>query len=150
MMDRYDWGRLNRFQLGRYAEYMVAMEFTLYGFEVYRTEVDDRGIDYVIRKDGNVYYDVQVKSSRGMNYVFFPKDKFSLRSNLLAAIVLFFQSETPQLYLVPATAWQKLDALLRSNDYVGKKSKPDWGLNISGKNMPLLARFTFDRVVKGL
>jgi len=27
------------------------MEFTLYGFEVNSSEVDDRGIDFVLRKD---------------------------------------------------------------------------------------------------
>jgi hypothetical protein len=44
------------------------MEFTLYGFDVYTAEVDDKGIDFVIRKERRrgtdiefVYYDVQVK-----------------------------------------------------------------------------------------
>jgi len=61
-MDKYNWGRLNHLQLGKYAEYFVKMEFTLFGFEVYDSEVDDRGIDFVVRKDENNYYDVQVKS----------------------------------------------------------------------------------------
>lgn len=48
-MERYTWSRLSSLQLGRYAEYFVKMEFTLYGFDVYTSEVDDRGIDFVIR-----------------------------------------------------------------------------------------------------
>jgi hypothetical protein len=50
------------------------MEFTLAGFDVYTSEVDEKGIDFIIRKDEDRYYDVQVKSVRGLNYVFFPKD----------------------------------------------------------------------------
>jgi len=61
-MDRYDWKRLNHLQVGRYSEYFVKMEFTLYGFDVYTSEVDDKGIDVVIRRDVDRFYDVQVKS----------------------------------------------------------------------------------------
>jgi hypothetical protein len=49
-MERYEWNRLSPLQVGRYAEYLVKMEFTLYGFDVYTAEVDDKGIDFVVRK----------------------------------------------------------------------------------------------------
>ncbi len=137
-------------QLGRYAEYFVKMEFTLLGFDVYQTEVDYHGIDFVVRKDEDRYYDVQVKSVRGHNYIFFPKHKFFPRLNLLAACVLFFNGELPQFYLIPSLAWLEPNALLVEHNYEGKKSKPEWGLNISRKNMPLLADFTFDKVVETL
>lgn len=150
VMDKYNWDRLNHLQLGRYAEYFAKMEFTLYGFDVYTAEVDDRGIDFVVRRDSDRYYDVQVKSSRKLNYIFFPKGKFDLRDNLLAAVVLFIASEAPQLYLIPSTAWCEPNALFVSRDYEGKKSKPEWGLNLSRKNLPLLARFSFDMAVQGL
>ena len=136
-MRKYNWNRLSRLQISRYAEYFVKMEFTLFGFEVYTAEVDDRGVDFVIRKDDR-YYDVQVKSARGLNCIFFPKDKFNPRDNLLVAIVLFFDGEPPQLYLIPSKEWLKPNALLVSRDYEGKKSKPEWGLNLSKKNLPLL------------
>jgi len=64
-MQRYDWARLNQLQVGRYAEYFTKMEFTLYGYEVYTSEVDDRCVDFVVRRDGGQFYDVQVKSFRG-------------------------------------------------------------------------------------
>ena len=150
MKERYDWSRLNPHQLGRYAEYFVKMEFTLFGFDVYAAEVDDRGIDFVIRKGDNSYYDVQVKSVRRLNYIFFPKDKFRPRANLLAAIVLFFNGEVPQLYLIPSTAWLEPNALLVSHDYEGKKSKPEWGLNLSKKNLLRIAQFAFDEVIQRL
>lgn len=43
-MGRYAWSRLNSHQVGRFAEYFVKMEFALYGFEIYSSEVDDRRI----------------------------------------------------------------------------------------------------------
>jgi len=136
------------------------MEFTMFGFDVYASEVDDKGIDFVIRKHDDLhkdeahYYDVQVKSSRksasGFNYIFFQKEKFSLRANLLAAIVLFQDGQMPMLYLIPSTEWNKPNPLLRSKDYIGKKSKPEWGLNLSEKNLCLLDPFAFDKVIESL
>jgi len=149
-MNKFEWDRLSHLQLGRYAEYFVKMEFTLAGFDVYTSEVDQKGIDFIIRKDEDNYYDVQVKSIRGLNYIFFAKDKFNLRKNLLAATVLFFEGKPPQLYLIPSEAWLKFDALLVSHDYEGKKSKPEWGLNLSEKNIPLLTQFEFDKVIREL
>jgi len=105
-MNRYNWSRLNHLQVGKYAEYFVKMEFTLWGFDVYSSEVDDRGIDFVIRKDDTTYYDVQVKSIRDLNYVFFPKASFVLRPNLLAAVVVLIEGEPPALYLIPSGAWK--------------------------------------------
>jgi hypothetical protein len=66
-MNKYDSTRLNHMQLSRYAEYFVKMEFILYGFDVYTSEVDDRGIDFVLRKGDTRYFDMQVKSIRNLN-----------------------------------------------------------------------------------
>lgn len=149
-MERYDWSRLNHLQLGRYAEYFVKMEFTLYGFEIYSAEVDDRGIDFVVRKERGPFYEVQAKSSRNLNYIFLHKDKFPLREPLMAAVVLFSDRRAPQLYLIPSTEWARPSALLVSRDYEGKQSKPEWGINLSQKNLPLLAEFSFQSVVSRL
>jgi hypothetical protein len=48
-MERYQWSRLNKQQVGAFAVYFVKMELTLYGFQVYTTAVDDREIDFVTR-----------------------------------------------------------------------------------------------------
>src|SRR3712207_6594346 len=151
-MESYDWSRLNNAQLGRYAEYFVKMEFTRYGFDVYTAEVDDKGIDFVVRKehgteDGGLeyrYYDVQVKSTRGMNYVFLRQSKFRLRKNLLAVLVLFGTGRWPDLYLVPSTAWEAPNALFVERPYEGLKSKPEWGINLSRRNLPLLEPYGFE------
>jgi hypothetical protein len=155
-MEKYDWGKLTHLQLGRYAEYFVKMEFTRHGFDVYTAEVDDKGINFVIRKerkdaDGatNIEYrDVQVKSVGRLNYVFIGKDKLTLRENPLVAVALFENGELPNLYLIPATKWQQHDALFVDRDYEGLKSKPEWGLNLSRRNLKLLEQYKFDRTIE--
>jgi hypothetical protein len=145
-MNKYNWDRLNHLQIGRYAEYFAKMEFTLYGYDVYTAEVDDKGIDFVIRKQDQ-YFDVQVKSSRNYNYIFMRKDKFILRRNLLLVVGIFLQNELPQLYLVPSEVWKEPNQFFTSKDYEGKQSQPEWGLNLSKKNMPLLLPYSFDEMV---
>jgi len=149
---RYDWSRLNHLQLGRYAEYFTKMEFTMFGFDVYTSEVDDSGIDFIIKKGDDQYHGIQVKSIRmeKTNYIFFPKDKFHLKKNLLAAVVIFENGKKPSLFLVPSNAWLEQDSLLVEYDYEGKKSKPEYGLRLSRKNLPLLNRFSFDKVIQSL
>jgi hypothetical protein len=135
VVGRYTWSRLNHLQVGRFAEYFVKMEFALYGFQVYTAEVDDRGIDFIVRHGSGGFFEIQVKSIRGLNYEFMQKDKFPLRSDRIAAIVVLIEDQRPDLYLVPATAWESPNALLVSRDYPGKQSKPEWGLNLSAKNL---------------
>ena len=136
--------------MGRYAEYSVRLAFTLYNFDVYTAEVDDRGIDFVIRKDPARHYDDQVKSVRKANYVFFPKHVFDLRENLFAAVVRFTDGRPPDPYLIPSTAWRSPDALLVSRNLEGRRSRPQWERNLPKGNGRLLARFAFDSIVQEL
>ena len=59
------------------------MEFTKHGFDVFTSEVDDKGIDFVgCTEKPRRHHDVQIKSVRGFNYVFLRKEHFDLRDNL--------------------------------------------------------------------
>ena len=148
-MDRYQWSKLNRLQVGRYAEYFVKMEFTMHGFQVYTSEVDDRGIDFVVRKAQGPFYQVQVKSARGLNYVYCRKDKMPLSPERVVTLVLFEDGAEPSLFLIPSLAWEKPDALLVDREYEGMHSKPEWGINLSRKNLPLLNAYRFaDMIVE--
>ncbi len=144
---RFDWKKLNRQQVGAFSEYFVKMELTMYGFQVYATEVDDRGIDFVARFENGPYLSVQVKSVREKGYVFMQKEKFSLSPDLYLALAILNQGKEPTLYLIPSKAWESPDALLVDRDYEGKKSKPEYGLNLSVKNTPLLEQYKFSDIV---
>ena len=69
-MPRTIWSELNPLQLGKYAEYYAKMEFTSYGYDVYTSEVDDHGVDFVIKDSAGIVYEVQVKSVCKSKYVF--------------------------------------------------------------------------------
>ncbi len=149
-MKRYDWKKLNNQQVGAYTEYFVKMELTMYGFQVFTTEVDDRGIDFVARHETAPFIEIQVKSLRSMGYVFMQKTKFKLGENVYLALGLLFQNEPPSLYLIPSTVWLSPDSLFVERNYEGLKSKPEWGLNISKKNMPVLEKYRFESTVQRL
>jgi hypothetical protein len=145
---RHTWSKLNHLQIGRYAEYFFKMQFVLSGLDVYSAEVDDRGIDFVVRAEPNRYWDVQVKSIRKGGYIFFPKRNFSIRENLLASIALFQDGHEPDLYLIPATRWSEPNTIFVDHDYEGLKSKPEYGINISAKGKKALEPFRFETQVE--
>ena len=75
-MPNLNWSQLTSMQLGRYAEYYAKMEFTSYGFEVYTSEVDDHGVDFVAKLPrSNRFLEVQVKSVRDYKYTSIYKSK---------------------------------------------------------------------------
>jgi len=147
---RYNWKSLNRQQVGAFSEYFVKMELTMYGFQVYSTEVDDRGIDFVARYDKGPYISIQVKSIRERGYVFMQKDRFELSVDLYLALAILTEGNEPELYLIPSEAWRNPDALLVDRNYVGKKSKPEWGLNLSKKNLGMLEKYSFTKMMSHL
>ncbi len=122
----------------------------MYGFDVYGTEVDDRGIDFVIRKDIDRYYDVQVKSQRlgegrATPYIFMRKSHFDPRETLLLAVVLFENGKVPDLYLIPSIVWLEPNGLFVSRAYgEGRKSPPEWGMSITKRNLKSLEAYRFE------
>ena len=70
----------------------------MYGFQVYSTEVDDRGIDFIARYDKGEWLQIQVKSARtaNTNYIFLSKDKFELSPSIFVVLVLFDELKPPQ------------------------------------------------------
>ena len=122
------------------------MAFVRAGFDVFSPEVDDKGIDLVLRVDGDAprYYDVQVKTVRSRNtYVFMRKDKFRLTPNLLLALFILHAGREPDMYLIPASAWRDAKPPFADRPYDGKKSAPEYGLTVSPSTMVALEPFRF-------
>lgn len=123
------WSKLSPMQLGQYGEYYAKMEFTSYGFDVYTSEVDDRGVDFVAKRNG-IFYEVQVKSIRKDNYMFIRKSKLVLDDRHLICYLRFVDGQLPEVYVIPASVFLEPDgALFTSKDYVGLKSDPEYGVN---------------------
>ncbi|MEY2372153.1 DUF4365 domain-containing protein [Lysinibacillus capsici] len=150
-MPNTDWTKLNSLQVGKYAEYFAKMEFASYGLEVYTTEVDDRGIDFIIKDKNGRFCEIQVKSLRGTGYVFMQKSKFDITNkNLYLALLIFNVGEMPDVFIIPAQAWEVANEVFvdRNYDKPGQTSKPEWGINISKKNYSILEIFKFEETIK--
>ena len=126
-----------------------------YEFEVFTSELDDHGVDFIAHhpKDGT-YFEIQVKSIRDYNYVFVTKDKMEslsggeLPANRLVCLLRFEDGKLPEVYIIPAKAWEKPNDLLKDRDYDGLKSKPEWGINVSRKNLDLLKEYEIETFMR--
>ena len=150
-MPNLNWGKLSGLQLGRYAEYYAKMEFASYGFEVYTSEVDDHGVDFVVKMPGmDRFYEVQVKSVRDYGYVYIAKSKMpNLSEDRLVCYLHFIDGQLPDVFVLPATAWKNPNVVLvdRKYDKPGQKSEPEWGINISKKNYDMLKAYRADLIL---
>jgi len=154
----FSYSKLNHLQVGRICEYWVKMFLTLENLDVYTSEVDNKGIDFVIRTDQLLHIDIQVKSVRlkSSAYVFITKNNWKPedlhRTNLYLALVLLKDGEAPNVYLIPASAWLEPNEIFCNRDYnkEGQKSLPEWGINISLKNMDILLKYALPLQVEKL
>lgn len=143
-----DWSKLSPQQLGAYGEIFVKMCFLSYGMDVYSSEVDDHGVDLVIKDKKKRFQEIQVKSVYKGNYVFVKKRMMldentgMPKENYFVCLIRFVQNEEPLVYLIPSSAWNNPDGvLLVSRDYPGGKSEPEFGVNVTKKSMPLLEKY---------
>jgi hypothetical protein len=91
--------------------------------------------------------EVHVRTLRTPVYSFWEKKRFLIEANRFAALVLLRDGEPPAAYLVPANAWLAPNQLVVSRDYEGLASEPEWGLNLSGKTLPLLENYRISRTL---
>ena len=144
------WASLNSHQLGRFAEYHVTMSLVRAGLDVYAPAIDDRGIDLITRLGHGRYLEIQVKATRGFNYLFLRKSVFSIDPFRYLAYVLFTGETEPTVYLIPSTAWLVPDNLFVSRDYEGKKSDPEYGLTVTKSNLGELNRHRLELTLAAL
>jgi hypothetical protein len=79
------------------------------------------------------------------------KDKFKLSSTLYLAFAMFIEGKEPDLYLIPSLVWNNTSNPFVSRDYGAPlKSKPEWGLNVSAKNMDALKPYQLLDSIKKL
>ena len=139
-----DRDKLTPLQLGQFGEYYAKMEFASYGQDGYTSEVDDHGVDFIAKKkDTGIFYEVQVKSLYKGNYTYIDKKKIILDDRHLVCVLLFTHCQLPKVYVIPAAAWLCPNAALPDYEYNAPelKSKPEWGISLAKKNLPLLEKY---------
>lgn len=139
-MDK-NWSKLNRLQLGELGEYYAKMMFTSFGYYVFTSEVDDHGIDFVVKspKD-NKYYEVQVKSVRNNSYVFLRKEKTKISDETLVCYLRFTDGELPNVYVFPTTVWNAPNSLFVNREY-------EYGISYSKKSENILNEYLTEKVL---
>ena len=58
--DNFTFNTLTHLQIGRIGEYWVKIWLTLSGFDTYYNDVDDKGIDFILRLDNDEHIDIKV------------------------------------------------------------------------------------------
>ena len=134
-MPKIEWTKLNKLQIGRYGEYLAKMEFTAYGFEVYSSEVDDHGVDFVVKNKAGDFLEVQVKTICKTNYMFIRKDKIELDNRHIVALIRLQDNEEPEMFVFPGTVWKNPNQVFRDRSY------GEWGFNYSKRNRKLIEMY---------
>lgn len=142
-----EWKNLNHLQVEKYAKQLVKTALISCGLDICDAKTDNSEIDFVIKKNPSTCFDIQVKSIKGRNYLFFPKSKFMIRENFFVAIVVFLKEEDPHTYLIPSTEWLKPNELLIERKYESPQDNTEWGINISKKNWPVLDRYRIEKMI---
>lgn len=135
-------------KLGTFCEYYAKMALTSYGMDVYSSEVDDHGIDFVAEtKKGFLKF--QVKSIRlaATKYVFMRKDFFeTLDDNMYLFLIVLKDGEHPNAYIVPTSAW-RINTGSKLFVHHENYKKPEYGVNVSAKNMSELEPYSIDKMI---
>lgn len=126
---KYELGKINFQTAGQYGEYYAKMEFASYGYDVYTSEVDDHGVDFVAKNlRTGTFYEVQVKSIFKGKYTCIPKTLMDIEDKcLLVCFLKFENNRLPDVYIIPATSWKEPNAVLvdRKYDKPGQTSNPE-------------------------
>lgn len=150
-MFNLNWSRkeLTKQRLGSFGEYYAKMVLASYGMSIYTSEVDDHGVDFVAEtKRGFIKF--QVKTVRhDTNYVYMLEEHFDVEDDTLFLFLsILTDGELPVSYIVPATVWKDdVTGMFVHRTYEGKKSKPEYGMNLSAKNIPFIENYKLEKMI---
>lgn len=148
-MYNLNWSReslRNSQKLGTFGEYYAKMSLASYGMSIYTSEVDDHGIDFVAESSkGFLKFQVKTIRSKSTSYVFMKQNFFDVNDDSLYLLLLILiDGEHPKMYAIPASTWKNSqNGVFVYHAY----AKPEYGINISKKNMPLLDIYTLDKMI---
>lgn len=87
--------------------------------------------------------EVQAKSLRGFGYVFMRKEHFVPKATLYVALGLLVDGKEPTSFSIPSEVWRAPNGVFVDRDDAtsGLRSKREWGIHFSRKNLPALEPF---------
>ena len=120
----------------------------MYGYLVFSAEIDDRGVDFVVRNDAGRHFDVQVKTVTDRNYTYITESKFS--ESLWICLVVLTEGDHPTLYLFSGRDWNSDTSNLLQRHHFPKSKEAEYGIHIAKKRVLVMKRFAFDQSVERL
>lgn len=135
-------------KLGTFCEYYAKMTLASYGLSIYTSEVDDHGIDFVSESKDGRFLKFQVKSIRTdrSGYVFMKERHFPIDDNgLYLFLILLEDNEHPKTFIIPASAWRSRQGKVFV--YREKYKEPEYGINVSRRNMPEIEKFRLENMI---
>ena len=150
------YSHLSKQQRGAIGEHLASAAFLLQGFEVYKSAVDDRGIDLIVRRPGGNYYRVQVKTvgqsaaaPQPKAQPFIKKDSFHIDDDFLFVAVRLREDSEAELFVARGSAWNKPIECIRFNDK-GGDAGPYYEFNLGRQYDGFLTQFAFSTYVPQL
>jgi hypothetical protein len=139
-----EWVHLNHIELNRFAKELTIRKFTNNGFKINNSDSNL----HITSPSGDVMQ-IQVRSIRSTtNYVLLPKTRFNAhQQDLFLLLIIFTKNEQPELFLIPASAFNKQNALFRDRDHY---EIPEYGMNVSNRNMHLLRQYKIEEMMTKL
>ena len=149
-MDK-SWGKMNHIKLGKVAELYAKTEFLKRGFQVYSTEADDSGIDFVAIDSCDKVYKIQVKACRNNSYQYIKEKFFYKTGNFYIFYIRFVDDEDPDMYMISTNAWEKnLSAFVYHPYDNGQESDSEYGIQYSKKNCTEFEEYKIDKAFVNL
>ena len=90
---------------------------------------------------GDVSITVWVATRKGLRYPFWIKTDWQPHEQHFACLVRLPEVGAAEVYVIPTTVWAAPDGVFVSRDYVGLGSPPEWGINLSTRNLPALSPY---------
>ncbi|MCM0648435.1 hypothetical protein NBE98_08615 [Clostridium swellfunianum] len=137
-------------ELGKYSKVFLRDKLKTLGLDLMDNNLDDANICAKVK---DKYYKFKVKSIRkpSTGYIKIKKkDIDTTDESLFIATILFYNNGISKIFLIPAVDLTKDNDLFRSRDYPKGKSTPEWGLNVTEKNMDTLNQYEISEMLKKL
>ena len=145
------WRSMSTIKVGRYGKYLARQELVRLGLDVCPTAIPDHNVDIVVRsRDGGKYFDIQVRTlRRWRTYFFITEDEFPQKADSYLALVVLPEESGPRYCLLPQSAWgEGRPKYLVHYNYIGRKSRPEYGIRMSDNVMEEILRdYQMDSVV---
>lgn len=148
------WRSMSPIKVGRYGKYLAKQKLARLGLDVFPDGLPDHDADVVVRsRDRGKYFDIQVRTLRRWgNYFFITEDEFPQKDGAYLALVVLPEDSEPEYCLLAQSAWgEGHPKYLVHYHYVGRKSRPEYGIRMTENVMQeLLRNYRMDSVAASL